>query len=392
MTRTLTVFGTRPEAIKLAPVLEALAARGDEITSRICVTAQHRGMLDQMLTGFGLSPDHDLDVMTAGQTPTQVAARVLERLAPVLAHERPDWVIVQGDTTTTLAAALGARYAGVKVAHVEAGLRTFDPGQPFPEEINRQAVGRLADLHLAPTPTAKANLIGEGIDPRTVRVTGNTAIDALRRTISSIDFRVNGNPWDRVPRDRRVVLVTAHRRENHGAPLLEICGAVHQIAAQYGDGIRIFYPVHPSRAVRETAAELLGNVPNVVLLDPLDYPQLVRLMVRADLVITDSGGLQEEAPYLGKPVLVLRNVTERPEAVEAGVARLVGSQRERIVTESCRLLDDIEVYARMARRSLVFGDGRAADRIARALLGEAAADWDPDVADQNAFSTDAMQG
>ncbi|MBD3235794.1 MAG: UDP-N-acetylglucosamine 2-epimerase (non-hydrolyzing) [Candidatus Eisenbacteria bacterium] len=382
MAKIVTVFGTRPEAIKLAPLLEALGARNDRVQSRVCVTAQHRGMLDQMLAGFSVSPDYDLDVMTEGQSPSQVAARVLERLAPVLDAERPDWVVVQGDTTTTLAAALSAKYAGARVAHVEAGLRTFDRMQPFPEEINRQAVTRIADLHLAPTPLARRNLLREGVDPASVRVTGNTAIDALRRTIGSRDFRHNGQPWDHLPRQRRVILLTAHRRENHGPPLREICAAAKELAQRFDERVQIFYPVHPSGAVRRAVACTLDDTPNIGLLEPLDYAQLVRLMVRADLVITDSGGLQEEAPYLGKPVLVLRNVTERPEAIEAGVARLVGSCRKRIVTEATRLLSDPRQYARMARRAPVFGDGRAAERIARALLGEAVTDWTPAGAEQ----------
>ncbi len=377
MLRVLSVFGTRPETIKLAPVIRALAEHSDCIVSRVCVTAQHRGMLDQMLRQFAITPHYDLNVMTSGQSPVQVVSRILARLESVVADERPDWVLVQGDTTTTLAAALAAKYAGACVAHVEAGLRTFDRHQPFPEELNRVAVSRLADLHFAPTPRAKANLVQEGTPEALVLVTGNTGIDALRQTLAAMDPQQNGDPWSHLPHDHRVLLMTAHRRENLGEPLHEICQAMQTIAARYEDRLHIFCPVHPKPEVRQIAHGLLGKTGNVRLMEPLDYPQLVRLMVRSQVVITDSGGIQEEAPYLGKPVLVLRSVTERPEALDAGVAMLVGNGRRRIVAEAVHLLDDPGAYRRMARPLSPFGDGHAAERIVNALLGHPVPDWVP---------------
>jgi UDP-N-acetylglucosamine 2-epimerase (non-hydrolysing) len=382
MTTVLTVFGTRPEAIKLAPVLREFhkgrgadpGAGGGPIRSRTCVTGQHREMLDQVLQLFGIVPDHDLQIMTENQTLAGVAAAALTGLESVIRTERPDWVLVQGDTTTAAAAALAAYYARVRVGHVEAGLRTHDKWQPFPEEINRQVVGAIADLHFAPTGRARDNLLREGVPSERILVTGNTVIDALHW--------VAAQPWDpgradEAARERltaalagtaRVVLVTAHRRENFGAPLVSICHALRELASRYAHGLRFVYPVHRNPNVWEPVHRLLGDVPNIVLVPPLDYLSLVHVMKRAHLVVTDSGGLQEEAPGLGKPVLVLREVTERPEGVDAHTVKVVGTDQGRIVAETVRLLEDGEAYARMARAINPYGDGHAAPRIVSRLL------------------------
>lgn len=367
--RVLSVLGTRPEAIKMAPVIRALAG-SNRVLSRVCVTAQHRSLLDQVLAHFSIRPDHDLDVMTADQTSAQIASRVLSRLEPVLREERPDWVVVQGDTTSTLAAALAASYAGTRIAHVEAGLRSFDVTQPFPEEHNRRLVSRLADLHFAPTEVARANLLREGVEPHRIFVTGNTGIDALYQTLGELDRRDDGheNPWDPLPGARRVILTTVHRHENLGAVFAEICLALSAVAARFLDDVYFVCPLHPRREVQATAHALLDQCPNIRLLEPLNYLHLVRLLRRCDVVITDSGGLQEEAPALGKPVLVLRNVTERPEGVTAGSARLAGTRAKGVIREATRLLQDRDLYARMARPSEPYGDGHAAQRIVNALL------------------------
>jgi UDP-N-acetylglucosamine 2-epimerase (non-hydrolysing) len=368
----LSVFGTRPEAIKMAPVVQTLSDNAF-VKSRVCVTAQHRGMLDQVLAHFAIRPDHDLDVMIDGQTSSGVASRVISRLEPILEMERPDWVLVQGDTTTTLAAALAASYGGVKIAHIEAGLRSFDRKQPFPEENNRRLVTTLADLHFAPTADAKANLLMERVPTERIFVTGNTGIDALYWTVGRLMREKDPleNPWGYVPAGNKVILATAHRRENLGPAFEEICRALYIIATRFIGKVHIVVPLHPREEVRATAHALLGGFPNVRLIEPLDYLSMVRLLLRSDFVITDSGGLQEEGPALGKPVLVLRNVTERPEGIEGGSARLVGTRTERIVAEATELIRDQETYARMARRAEHYGDGRAAGRIVDALVGQA---------------------
>lgn len=371
--RVLFVVGTRPEAIKLAPVIRELFRRSGEspgvVEPRVCVTAQQREMLDQVLRIFEVVPDHDLEVMEDDQTPTQVASAVLDRLEPVLRAERPDWMVVQGDTTTVAAAALAAFYARVPVAHVEAGLRTHDKWRPFPEEINRRVAGVIADRHFAPTEQARRNLLREGVAAERILVTGNPVIDALQWAARQpFDARASGLA-ERCPErpGARLILVTAHRRESFGAPLEEICRALRQIAALHPD-VQIAYAVHRNPQVSGPVHRLLEGVPSIVLLPPLDYLSFVHLMRRAYVVLTDSGGLQEEAPGLGKPVLVLRDVTERPEAVEAGTAKLVGTSGERIVSEVARLLSDESEYARMARAVNPYGDGHAAERIADALL------------------------
>jgi len=382
--KVLTVFGTRPEAIKLAPVVRALERRAsDGVQAVVCVTAQHRQMLDQVLALFELRPAYDLGVMETNQTLAGVAAAVLARLEPVLRRERPDWVLVQGDTTTVAAAALAAFYAGARVGHVEAGLRTHDKWQPYPEEINRRVAGVIADLHFAPTERARENLLREGVPPAQVVLTGNPVIDALRWVAArpppaearALLARIGLG--EGAADDRRLILVTAHRRENFGAPLEAVCAALREIAARGAGQVQIVYAVHLNPRVWEPVHRLLGDVPGVTLTPPLDYATLVHLLRRAHLALTDSGGIQEEAPGLGVPVLVLRDVTERPEAVEAGTVRLVGTDRARIVAETCRLLDDPAAHRRMSQAVNPYGDGRASERIVAALLGDAVEPFRP---------------
>lgn len=365
--RVLSVFGTRPEAVKMAPVVERLR-HAPGVEARVCVTAQHRQMLDQVLGLFGITPDFDLNVMEQDQALAPLTTAILRGLDPVLERFQPDWVLVQGDTTTVLATALLAYYRHIRVGHIEAGLRTGDKWQPFPEEINRRVAGVLADLHFAPTERARANLLREGVAPNRIVVTGNPVIDALR-AVAARPYDPASGPLAGVPFDRRVILVTAHRRENFGAPLERIFTALRRLAERYRDGVYFVYPVHLNPNVREPAQRMLGDVPNIALLDPLDYLPMVYLLNRATLVLTDSGGLQEEGPALGKPVLVMRQVTERPEAIEAGTARLVGTEADRIEAEVRRLLDDPQAYATMAHAVNPFGDGHAAERIVEALLG-----------------------
>jgi UDP-N-acetylglucosamine 2-epimerase (non-hydrolysing) len=365
--KVLTVFGTRPEAIKLVPVIRELARYPESFCSRICVTAQHRQMLDQVLQLFALGPDYDLDVMRASQSPLQVMRVILERLEPLLASEEPDWVLVQGDTTTVMATALVAFHHRIRIGHVEAGLRTRDKYQPFPEEVNRRVTDVFADLYFAPTETARRNLICEAVEDRRIRVTGNTVIDALL-DVASRPYDWGQGPLAVLPRDRRLILVTAHRRESFGEPLRAVCGALKDIAARYIGEAHLVYPVHSNPHVHEVVYRELAEIQNITLLPPLDYLPLVQLLKRAELVLTDSGGLQEEAPAFGVPVLVLRQTTERPEAVEAGVARVVGTERRGIVAEASRLLDDPAAYREMAHAVNPFGDGHAAERIVSALL------------------------
>jgi UDP-N-acetylglucosamine 2-epimerase (non-hydrolysing) len=368
--KVLSVFGTRPEAIKMAPVVQELSRQAKLVESRVCVTAQHRAMLDQVLEAFQILPDWDLDIMAADQALSEVAARVLSRLDAVLVAFRPDWVVVQGDTTTALAAALAAFHRGVRVAHVEAGLRSGDRRQPFPEEINRRLADILADLHFAPTRTARRHLLAEGLSEATIEVTGNTGIDALLSVARREDRATEASgPRSGAP-GQQVVLVTAHRRESFGAPIRAICGAIRQLATARKD-LHFVYPVHPNPQVIGPVQELLVGLPNVTLTEPLAYVPFVRLMQRARLILTDSGGLQEEAPSLGKPVLVLREVTERPEAVEAGTVRLVGSDQGRICEWVTRLLDEPELYDQMARAVNPYGDGLARCRVVARLLASA---------------------
>jgi UDP-N-acetylglucosamine 2-epimerase (non-hydrolysing) len=363
--RVLTVFGTRPEAVKMAPVVERLR-RTAGVEARVCVTAQHRQMLDQVLQLFDIVPDYDLDVMEPDQGLAPLTEAIFHRLDPVLEEAHPDWVLVQGDTTTVMATALLAYYRRIRVGHVEAGLRTGDKWQPFPEEINRRVAGVLADLHFAPTELSRQNLLRENVPPERVIVTGNPVIDALR-AIAARPYDPSTGPLAGVRFDRRVILVTAHRRENFGSPLERIFTAIRRLASRYDEAVEFVYPVHLNPNVRLPAERMLGDVPNVRLLDPVDYLPMVHLLSRCALVLTDSGGLQEEGPALGKPVLVMRQVTERPEAIEAGTARLVGTDADRIESEVRRLLDDPAAYSAMAHAANPFGDGHAAERIVEAL-------------------------
>lgn len=365
MSDFLVVLGTRPEVIKLAPVVRELRARAGAEAVKLCSTAQHRELLDEALAAFELEPDLDLGLMRANQSLCGLMGRMALALEPVLAEIRPRTVIVQGDTLTVMVAALAAFLCGARVAHVEAGLRTGDKRAPFPEEVSRRVAGVVADLHFAPTPAARAALMREGVDPKSVRVTGNTGIDALLWMRERAAGRAL--PAGLGASGRRLVLVTAHRRESFGAPLREAFGALRELAERF-PALEIAYPVHPNPNVRAAAEEVLGGHERIRLLAPLAYPDLCALLARAELVITDSGGLQEEAPSLGKPVLVLRESTERPEAVTAGVAVLVGTDRARILSEASRLLADPELLRSFRPRAL-YGDGLAARRIAETLLG-----------------------
>ena len=364
--RALSIFGTRPEAIKLAPVLKRLK-QTPAVESIVCITAQHRQMLDQVLELFEIRPDFDLDIMRPSQPLAELSAAVFRGLEPVLAEVAPDWVLVQGDTTTVMCAALLAYYHRVKIGHVEAGLRTGDKFQPFPEEVNRQVLGVVGDLHFAPTEWARDNLLREGIPAERITVTGNTVIDALHEVVAR-PLDLSAGPLAGVDEAQPIILVTAHRRENFGAPLERIFSALRSIAIAYSGKVTLIYPVHLNPKVQEPAHRLLAGLPNVRLIEPVDYLTMVHLMKRAHLILTDSGGIQEEAPALGKPVLVLREKTERPEALEAGTAILVGTDPERIVRETRRLLDDPRAYTAMAKAVNPFGDGHAAERIVAALL------------------------
>ncbi len=364
--RVLSVFGTRPEAVKMAPVVQQLK-HTPGIESFVCVTAQHRQMLDQVLELFSIVPDVDLDLMRDDQTLPQMSAAIFTHLDPVLANFKPDWVLVQGDTTTVAITALLAYYHRIKVGHVEAGLRTHDKWQPFPEEINRRVAGVAADLHFAPTEWSRQNLLREGVPENKIALTGNPVIDALQVVAAQPMPKSIGSLLKSLNADgKRLILVTAHRRENFGEPLESICEALKRLASR-GD-VEIVYPVHLNPNVKEPVHRLLGNIPHVTLLPPLDYLPLVHLMKQASLVLTDSGGIQEEAPAFGVPVLVLREVTERPEGVEAGTLKLVGTDAERIISQAASLLDDPAEYAKMAKAVNPFGDGHAAERIVKALV------------------------
>jgi UDP-N-acetylglucosamine 2-epimerase (non-hydrolysing) len=359
--KILVVFGTRPETVKMAPLIKALEGHPDRFSVITCATGQHRELLDEMLRAFDIRPTLDLGLMQPGQTLPDLTARAMRRISEVLAEVRPAFTLVQGDTTTAMTAALASFYARVPVGHVEAGLRTADRFNPYPEEINRRVIGTLADVHFAPTRSAARALLAEGVAARDVFVTGNTGIDALRMAAARIPDAPGIGP-------SKYILVTAHRRESFGAPIRRICHALREIAARH-EGVGIVYPVHPNPEIRRPVHELLGGLDRVRLIEPLGYLDFVACLRDANLVITDSGGVQEEAPALGKPVLVVRETTERPEAVEAGVARLVGTGVQAIVSSVGQLLDDPELYGRMARATNPFGDGHASARIVRALEG-----------------------
>lgn len=363
--KVLVAFGTRPEAIKMAPVVKELQKYPKAFSVTVCVTGQHREMLDSVLNLFSIEPDYDLNIMQKNQSLFQIVSSTLEKIQPVLEEVKPDIVLVQGDTSTAFVVSLAGFYLKIPVGHIEAGLRTNDKFNPFPEEINRRLISHIADLHFAPTETARSYLLAEGISPEKVHVTGNTVIDALLMTVNgnfcmppelkAVDFE-----------NRKVILVTAHRRENLGEPLRNICLALKDLAQHYDD-LQIVYPVHLNPNVRRVVYDILDDVENVFLAEPMDYEAFANMMNKSYLILTDSGGIQEEAPSLGKPVLVLRNVTERPEAVEAGTAKVVGTEKENIIVATRELLDNNEEYDRMANIRNPYGDGNAANKIVKIL-------------------------
>lgn len=372
--KILSVFGTRPEAIKMAPIVRLLA-KTKGIESRVCVTAQHRQMLDQALELFKIKPDYDLDLMREGQSLAQLTAGIFLHLDPVLEDFKPDWVLAVGDTTSVVTTCQLAFYRKIKFGHVEAGLRTHNKWHPFPEEINRRLATTMADMHFAPTTWSQGNLLHEGVDEKTIFVTGNPVIDALRyvaeqeepKEITDLlnQLRI-GNYGTAKPETKRLILVTAHRRENFGQPIEDICHALKELGER-GD-LEIVYPVHLNPNVQEPVNRILKGAKGITLLPPLDYLPLVHLMKNSTLILTDSGGIQEEAPSFGVPVLVLRETTERPEGIEAGTLKLIGTETRHIVREAKRLLDDESEYAKMAKASNPYGDGHAAERIVEALL------------------------
>jgi UDP-N-acetylglucosamine 2-epimerase (non-hydrolysing) len=369
--KILSIFGTRPEAIKMAPVVKELEKHQDKIRSLVCVTAQHREMLDQVLDLFEIKPDVDLNLMDDDQTLSQLTARALTALDDVFKEIKPDWVLVQGDTTTTMVTSLVAFYHGVRIGHIEAGLRTYNKKAPFPEEINRRMTSVIADLHFAPTEKAKKNLLEEGVYEETIFVTGNTIIDALLMVVDRQSKPEVKEKWNRYfcdkygisfDKGRRQILVTGHRRESFGVGFENICNALKEIVSS-GEDVEIIYPVHLNPNVQEPVRRILNNTERVHLIPPLDYEPFIYLMSKSYLILTDSGGIQEEAPSLGKPVLVLRETTERPEALETGTVRLVGTDRYRILHEAQLLLTNSQTYMAMSRAQNPYGDGKAAERI-----------------------------
>ncbi|MCP4182028.1 MAG: UDP-N-acetylglucosamine 2-epimerase (non-hydrolyzing) [Hyphomicrobiales bacterium] len=373
MKKILCIFGTRPEAIKMAPVVRELARHPGAFVSRVCVTAQHREMLDQVLDLFAIVPDYDLDIMKAGQTLTDVTCKVMQELAPVLEDCRPDLVLVHGDTTTTMAACLAAYYLKIDVGHVEAGLRTHNIYSPWPEEINRRMAGVIARYHFAPTKRSRQNLLNEGVDERAILVTGNTVIDALldvvgRLRTDTVLKRQMAEKFSFLDKEKRLILVTGHRRENFGAGFEDICRALKSLVETHDD-VEICYPVHLNPNIQEPIKQFLGNVSGVHLIEPQDYAPFIYLMEGSFLILTDSGGVQEEAPSLGKPVLVMRDTTERPEAVDVGTVKLVGTNYDAIVENASRLLEDNDAYKAMALAVNPYGDGKAAVQIVEALKG-----------------------
>lgn len=365
--KVLLVFGTRPEAIKLCPVVRHLQARPREFQTRVCVTAQHRGLLDQVLAVFEVAPDHDLDIMQPGQTLSQSTSRIIAALEPVMQQEAPDMVLVQGDTTTTLCGALSAFYHRVPVGHIEAGLRTWDLYQPFPEEANRQLAARLSALHFAATPWSAGNLRKEGVPEESIEVTGNTGIDAVLQVAAELESgRLAGFAGVPIDPGRKLIVVTSHRRESFGDGVVSLCAALRHLADR--PDTQVVFAVHPNPNVRGPVRERLGSHPNIALIDPVSYVPFVDLMRRSYLLLTDSGGIQEEGPSLGKPILVLRDKTERPEAVAAGTVKLVGTDTARILTEAEVLLNDAAEYHRRSHAHNPYGDGQASPRIADRML------------------------
>ena len=365
--KLMTVFGTRPEAIKLCPLVLEMRKYPEYIQPIVAVTAQHREMLDQVLDLFGIVPDYDLNIMTSGQTLYDVTTRALMGLKPVMEEAKPDMVLVHGDTTTTFAGALAAFYAQIPVGHVEAGLRTGNKYSPYPEEMNRKLTGSIADMHFAPTGTSKANLLKENVQPESILVTGNTVIDALQTTVHS-DYHFADEDFNKVfATGHKLILMTTHRRENLGEPMRHVYRALKSVLETHED-VEAIFPVHKNPKVREIVDQELGHLSRVHLIEPMDYEPFANLMAKVDIVLTDSGGIQEEAPALGKPVLVLRDTTERPEAVEAGTVKLIGTAYEDVLRETNRLLDDEKHYRSMAEAANPYGDGKACERIIKAIL------------------------
>lgn len=371
MKKILLAFGTRPEAIKMAPLVNELMEKVQDFDIRVCVTAQHRQMLDQVLDFFHITPDYDLDLMKPNQTLNGLWADILIEMKPILDDWKPDWVLVHGDTATSTAVALAAYFAGCKVGHVEAGLRTFNKWAPFPEEMNRQLTGRLADIHFSPTNQSRENLLNEGVAQDHIIVTGNTVIDALLDSVKKVNADYTNQEIENVKQlispTKKLILVTGHRRENFGEGFIHICEALKEIAEKKED-VQIIYPVHLNPNVQKPVNDILSNISNIHLISPLSYPSFVWLMNKAAIIITDSGGVQEEAPSLGKPVLVMRDTTERPEAVEAGTVILVGTKKEAIVRHTLELLSDITIYQQMSACHNPYGDGKACQRIVEKLI------------------------
>lgn len=365
--KLMTVFGTRPEAIKMCPLVLEMRKYPEYIQPIVAVTAQHREMLDQVLDLFGIVPDYDLNIMTSGQTLYDVTTRALMGLKPVMEEAKPDMVLVHGDTTTTFAGALAAFYAQIPVGHVEAGLRTGNKYSPYPEEMNRKLTGAIADMHFSPTGTSKANLLKENVQPENILVTGNTVIDALQTTVHS-DYHFADEDFNKVfATGHKLILMTTHRRENLGEPMRHVYRALKSVLETHED-VEAIFPVHKNPKVREIVDQELGHLSRVHLIEPMDYEPFANLMAKVDIVLTDSGGIQEEAPALGKPVLVLRDTTERPEAVEAGTVKLIGTAYEDVLRETNRLLDDEKHYRSMAEAANPYGDGKACERIIKAIL------------------------
>ncbi len=365
--KLMTVFGTRPEAIKMCPLVLEMRKYPEYIQPIVAVTAQHREMLDQVLDLFGIVPDYDLNIMTSGQTLYDVTTRALMGLKPVMEEAKPDMVLVHGDTTTTFAGALAAFYAQIPVGHVEAGLRTGNKYSPYPEEMNRKLTGAMADMHFAPTATSKGNLLKENVNPASILITGNTVIDALQTTVHG-DYHFADEDFNRVfATGHKLILMTTHRRENLGEPMRHVYRALKSVLETH-ENVEAIFPVHKNPKVREIVNQELGHLSRVHLIEPMDYEPFANLMAKVDIVLTDSGGIQEEAPALGKPVLVLRDTTERPEAVEAGTVKLVGTAYEDVLQETNRLLDDDEHYRSMAEAANPYGDGKACERIIKAIL------------------------
>ena len=366
MKKIITIFGTRPEAIKMAPLVKELEKR-EGIESKICVTAQHREMLDQVLELFDIKPDFDLNIMKTKQSLTGITNRILEGLETIFKEEKPDMILVHGDTTTTFSSALAAYYQQIKVGHVEAGLRTFNKYFPFPEEMNRKLTGAISDLHFSPTKGAKNNLLREGIDEKSIYITGNTVIDAMLHTVED-NYVFENEELNKIDfKNKKVIMITAHRRENWGEGISNICEALNEIVDKNKD-VELVYLVHLNPIVKDMVYEKLGGKERIYLLNPLDTKETHNLMNKCFMVMTDSGGLQEEAPHLGKPVLVLRDVTERPEAVEYGTVKLVGTDKEKIIREGNELINNKEAYEKMSKAVNPYGDGKASERICDAIM------------------------